>query len=70
MSAKLKSRMFLSKATSKEASKWLPKDLGGQGESYESLALYWKTKLEENPDFFRHMDQFKTIPINEGTCDN
>lgn len=64
MSAKLKSRMFLSKASSKEASKWLPTNLGGEGESYESLAAYWRTKLEENCDFFKHMDQFKTIPVD------
>lgn len=54
--------MFVSKNTSKEAEKWLPTNLGGKGESYESLAQYWRQTLEENADFFRHMDQFKSIP--------
>lgn len=60
MSAKLKSRMFVSKGTAEDPS-MLPNDLGGNGESYEELAVYWREKMEANTDFFRHIDQFKTI---------
>lgn len=60
MSAKLKSRMFISRGTAEDPS-MLPSDLGGNGESYEALAEYWREKIESNEDFFKHIDQFRTV---------
>lgn len=60
MSAKLKSRMFISRGTAEDPTN-LPTDLGGTGESYAELAKYWREKIEANADFYTHVDQFKTM---------
>lgn len=60
MSVKLKSRMFISKETIEDP-KLLPKELGGKTETYETLAKYWKQTLQDNVDFFKELNRYKSL---------
>uniref|UniRef100_A0A336N1X3 CSON011904 protein n=1 Tax=Culicoides sonorensis TaxID=179676 RepID=A0A336N1X3_CULSO len=60
MSAKLKSRMFISRDTAEDPSR-LPVDLGGTESSYDELTVYWREKMESNADFFNRFDKYKTV---------
>lgn len=59
MSTKMKSRISVSKVSVCTAE--LPTDLGGKGESYEELAIYWKKVLQENKEWFINDEKFKSI---------
>lgn len=63
MTQKMKSRIVVRKTSSKIDVK-LPKDQNGDGESYCELAKYWKNKVEQNVDFYKDDEQYKTI-IND-----
>lgn len=52
--------MFISKG-SVDNPKLLPRELGGKTETYETLAKYWKKTLEDNVDFFKEMDKYKSL---------
>lgn len=60
MSAKMRSRVLVTSGTPKCDAE-LPSDLGGTGESYEELALYWKNKLRENASWYDEDNKFKSI---------
>lgn len=59
MPAKMKSRLFVRKGapTIKAA---LPRELGGAGKSYNELTKFWKEKVEENVEFFKYDEKFRT----------
>lgn len=61
MTSKMKSRVFVTKETLPTSS-ILPTDLGGTGESYKELAAYWKTRAQENCNWYRGIEEFsKTL---------
>lgn len=55
MTSKMKSRLCVTKETLSADSR-LPKDLGGNGESYKELATYWKKRAQENSQWYRDME--------------
>lgn len=58
MSAKMKSRVKISRRdiyVSKFVN--LPPELGGTGEPYHDLAVYWKRKVQEHAVWFTETDQ-------------
>lgn len=61
MSAKMKERVTSKRGKPEfKASDNLPKELGGSGSSYESLAHYWKQVLEKNHEWFEEDDKYKS----------
>ncbi|XP_017088701.2 retinol-binding protein pinta [Drosophila bipectinata] len=60
MTPKIRSRLFVRREGTSVNCDLLPKDLGGQGPSYEELALKWKQLLEENADFYVEQDKYKS----------
>lgn len=59
MTPKMKSRMIVRKTTS-QLNTNLPKELGGEGQSYSELALKWKRIVENNADFFREDEKYRS----------
>uniref|UniRef100_A0A1L8DZJ5 Putative phosphatidylinositol transfer protein sec14 n=1 Tax=Nyssomyia neivai TaxID=330878 RepID=A0A1L8DZJ5_9DIPT len=62
MSAKLKDRVFVTKGLPKNNEN-LPANLGGNGPSYQELAVYWRKIAHENAQWFTENEQYKmTLP--------
>lgn len=63
MSEKMKSRVKISKQEIQLARFVnLPSDLGGTGDSYAELALYWKEKVQEHTTWFAETEQYQKRP--------
>lgn len=60
MSPKLRSRLFVTRGKSTIETE-LPKDLGGNGPSYEEIAQNWKRKSQEKAKWFMEQENYKTI---------
>lgn len=60
MSKKLASRVSVTRGSSTVEAN-LPKDLGGNGPSYDDLAKYWKQKTQEKSKWFAEQEQYKMI---------
>lgn len=58
MSSKMKARVCVSNKTS-AVNTLLPKELGGNGESYNELATYWKVKAQENSRWYHDMEEYR-----------
>lgn len=56
MTSKMKSRLCVTKGTL-STDCILPKDLGGNGESYKELASFWKIRAKENSKWYRDVEE-------------
>lgn len=63
MSAKLKSRLDVSKGGKSNVAdaSVMPIELGGTGESYKELAIYWKNLAQENRAWYSATEIYKSI---------
>lgn len=61
MSAKLKSRILVTKGKSTVNHTDLPPELGGNGESYSELTKYWKEYTQRNAKWFTEDDKYKSV---------
>lgn len=62
MTSKMRSRVLVQKNHyCSIKSKNLPTELGGDGPSYEETGKKWKKLVEENVDFYKEDDQYKSI---------
>lgn len=60
MSQKMKERVFVTRGRS-TTEMTLPKDLGGDGTSYEELAAQWKEKVCAHASWYAEQEQYKTL---------
>lgn len=57
MTPKMKNRVSVTNGFASSTNIALPKDLGGNGDSYKELAAYWKSKTQENSHWYRDMEE-------------
>ncbi|XP_055617428.1 retinol-binding protein pinta isoform X2 [Toxorhynchites rutilus septentrionalis] len=62
MSAKMKSRVIVSRGTSQMNNVVkLPPELGGTGDSYHDLSIYWKKQVQDHACWFDETEQQYTL---------
>lgn len=61
MSAKLKSRMSVTRRPSNITATCLPPELGGTGPTYPELIAYWREYAQQNAKWFTEDDKYKSI---------
>lgn len=60
MSNKLKARTFVTSGRSSINASCLPPELGGTGDNYAELAVYWKDYVQQNAVWFEEDNQYKS----------
>lgn len=60
MSNKLKTRMFVTGGRPSINVSCLPPELGGNGHSYDELAVYWKDYVQQNAVWFEEDNKYKS----------